>query len=51
MKPDRPATGRIGSRDCIVVAPSLIPHKPGDRVKPIDAVELKLARQLCARRI
>jgi transposase len=34
--------------DCIVVAPSLIPHKPGDRVKTNRRDALSLARQLRA---
>ena len=34
--------------DCIVVAPSLIPQKPGDRVKTNRRDALSLARQLHA---
>jgi transposase len=35
--------------ECIVVAPSLIPRKPGDRVKTNRRDALSLARQSCAR--
>ena len=36
--------------DCIVVVPSLIPNKPGDRMKTNRRDALSLARHLCARR-
>ena len=50
-RPARPATRCIASSprmgiDCIVVAPSLIPSKPGDRVKTDRRDAAKLARLL-----
>jgi putative salt-induced outer membrane protein YdiY len=43
-----PRTERTGGVECLVVAPSLIPRRPGDRVKTDRRDALKLARLLRA---
>jgi transposase len=39
-----PANGRAAGHECIVVAPSLIPRKPGERIKTDRRDAINLAR-------